>query len=125
MKSDLMNGAQLAFIGDAIISLYVREYLLSLGLTQSKQLQETSVKYVSAKAQSQFMMSLLDQKILSDEELLIYKRGRNHKSESQAKNTDVVTYRQATGLEALFGYWYLNQNETRLKQIWDIMKTSL
>ena len=125
MKSDLMNGAQLAFIGDAIISLYVREYLLSLGLTQSKQLQETSVKYVSAKAQSLFMMSLLDLKILSDDELLIYKRGRNHKSESQAKNTDVVTYRQATGLEALFGYWYLNQNETRLKQIWDIMKTSL
>ncbi|MEI7667760.1 MAG: ribonuclease III domain-containing protein [Erysipelotrichaceae bacterium] len=120
-----MNGAQLAFIGDAIISLYVREYLLSLGLTQSKQLQETSVKYVSAKAQSLFMMSLLDLKILSDDELLIYKRGRNHKSESQAKNTDVVTYRQATGLEALFGYWYLNQNETRLKQIWDIMKTSL
>jgi len=120
-----MNGAQLAFIGDAIISLYVREYLLSLGLTQSKQLQETSVKYVSARAQSQFMMTLLDQNILSDEELLIYKRGRNHKSESQAKNTDVVTYRQATGLEALFGYWYLNQNETRLKQIWDIMKTSL
>jgi len=56
---------------------------------------------------------------------VIYKRGRNHRSDSIAKNADVVTYRQATGFEALIGYWYLTQNESRLKQIWDQMKTTL
>jgi ribonuclease-3 family protein len=122
---DLLNGSALAFIGDAVLSLYVREYLLESGLTKAKDLQETSTKYVSAKAQAKFIQVLLTQNVLSEEELVIYKRGRNHRSDSIAKNADVVTYRQATGFEALIGYWYLTQNETRLKQIWDQMKTTL
>ena len=122
---DLLNGSALAFVGDAVLSLYVREYLLELGLTKAKDLQETSTKYVSAKAQSKFIQLLLTQNVLSDEELVIYKRGRNHRSDSIAKNADVITYRQATGFEALMGYWYLTQNETRLKQIWDQMKTNI
>ena len=68
---------------------------------------------------------LLESNALSEEELLIYRRGRNHRSDSIAKNADVVTYRQATGFEALIGYWHLTQNEARLKQIWDQMKTTL
>jgi len=122
---NLLNGSALAFIGDAVLSLYVREYLLELGLTKAKDLQETSTKYVSAKAQSKFIQLLLTQNVLSEEELVIYKRGRNHRSDSIAKNADVITYRQATGFEALMGYWYLTQNETRLKQIWDQMKTTI
>jgi ribonuclease-3 family protein len=106
---DLLNGSALAFVGDAVLSLYVREYLLEIGLTKAKDLQETSTKYVSAKAQAKFIQYLLTQNVLSEEELVIYKRGRNHRSDSIAKN----------------GYWYLTQNETRLKQIWDQMKTTI
>jgi ribonuclease III family protein len=125
INPDLLNGSALAFIGDAVLSLYVREHLLETGLTKAKDLQETSTKYVSAKAQSQFIMKLLADNVLTPQELLIYKRGRNHRSDSIAKNADVVTYRQATGFEALIGYWYLTLNETRLKQIWDQMKTTI
>jgi len=122
---DLLNGSALAFIGDAVLSLYVREHLLETGLTKAKDLQETSTKYVSARAQAKFVQILLAENVLSAEELVIYKRGRNHRSDSIAKNADVVTYRQATGFEALIGYWYLTQNETRLKQIWNQMKTTI
>ncbi len=125
MKADLLNGSALAFIGDAVLSLYVREFLLESGLTKAKDLQETSTKYVSAKAQAKFIQILLAENALSEEELVIYKRGRNHRSDSIAKNADVVTYRQATGFEALIGYWYLTLNKTRLEQIWNQMKTSI
>lgn len=125
INPDLMNGSALAFIGDAVLSLYVREHLLDLGLTKAKDLQETSTKYVSAKAQAQFVQTLLASEALSEAELVIYKRGRNHRSDSIAKNADVVTYRQATGFEALIGYWYLTHNETRLEQIWNQMKTTI
>lgn len=125
IQPDLLNGSSLAFIGDAVLSLYVRQHLLESGLTKAKDLQETSTKYVSAKAQAQFVQILLSENSLSDEELLIYKRGRNHRSDSIAKNADVVTYRQATGFEALIGYWYLTENKTRLEQIWNQMKTTI
>jgi ribonuclease-3 family protein len=125
IQPDLLNGSSLAFIGDAVLSLYVRQHLLESGLTKAKDLQETSTKYVSAKAQAQFIQILLSENALSEEELLIYKRGRNHRSDSIAKNADVVTYRQATGFEALIGYWYLTENKPRLEQIWNQMKTTI
>jgi ribonuclease III family protein len=125
MNPLLLNGSTLAFVGDAVLSLLVRQHLVEQGLTKAKSLQEASVAYVSAKAQAKFVTRLLENNQLSDEELLIYRRGRNHRSDSIAKNADVVTYRQATGFEALIGYWHLTQNDARLKQIWDQMKTTL
>ena len=125
MNPALLNGSTLAFVGDAVLSLLVRQHLVEQGLTKAKDLQEASVTYVSAKAQAKFVTMLLESNALSEEELLIYRRGRNHRSDSIAKNADVVTYRQATGFEALIGYWHLTQNEARLKQIWDQMKTTL
>ena len=125
MNPTLLNGSTLAFVGDAVLSLRVREHLVGLGLTKAKALQEASVAYVSAKAQAKFVTLLIESNQLSDEELAIYRRGRNHRSDSIAKNADVITYRQATGFEALIGYWHLTQNEARLKQIWDQMKTTL
>lgn len=116
-----LNGNVLAFVGDAVMSLQVREYLVAQGMTRSKKLQETSVKYVSAKAQSAFVLYLLEQGYLDDEELLVFKRGRNYKSESSAKNADIITYRQATGLEALWGYWYLTRNEKRLQEMFELL----
>jgi ribonuclease-3 family protein len=124
MNPELLNGSTLAFIGDAVLSLWVREYLVSLGYTKANDLQKKSIIYVSANAQAKFMLSLLEDKFLSEEETQIYLRGRNHKSSSKAKNADVVSYRIATGFEALIGYWHLNQNETRLRQVWDRLKTT-
>lgn len=125
MNPSLLNGSTLAFVGDAVLSLLVREHLVQQGLTKAKDLQEASVAYVSAKAQAKFVNTLIEAHQLSDDELAIYRRGRNHRSDSIAKNADVITYRQATGFEALIGYWHLTQNEARLKQIWDQVKTTL
>jgi ribonuclease-3 family protein len=97
---------------------------VSLGYTKANDLQKKSIIYVSANAQAKFMLSLLEDNFLNEEEMQIYLRGRNHKSSSKAKNADVVSYRIATGFEALIGYWHLNQNETRLRQVWDRLKTT-
>ncbi|CAM4145248.1 ribonuclease III [Erysipelothrix inopinata] len=116
------SGNVLAFIGDAVLSLQVREYLVSIGISKTKQLQETSVKYVSAKAQANYMMTLIESDSLTEEEMVMYKRGRNAKSASIAKNADVTTYRIATGFEALWGYLYLTQQNERLTFLWNEFK---
>ncbi|MEG0326976.1 MAG: ribonuclease III domain-containing protein [Erysipelothrix sp.] len=116
------SGNVLAFIGDAVLSLQVREYLVSIGISKTKQLQETSVKYVSAKAQANYMMTLIEADSLTEDEMVMYKRGRNAKSASIAKNADVTTYRIATGFEALWGYLYLTQQNERLTFLWNEFK---
>lgn len=113
------NGNTLAYIGDAVMSLQVRSYLIAeKNLQKPNVLQKESVKYVSAKAQANFLNQMLEDNILSDEEIKIVKRGRNAKSDSVAKNVDVLTYRIATGLEALWGYLYLSHQHERLDELW-------
>lgn len=112
------SGNVLAFVGDAVLSLQVRQYLVEQGITKTKQLQETSVKFVSAIAQANFMKSLLEREALTDEEMSIYKRGRNAKSASMAKNADVMSYRIATGFEALWGYLHMEGRQERLDELW-------
>ena len=117
------SGNVLAFIGDAVLSLQVREYLVEeLGITKTKKLQETSVNFVSAKAQAHFMSKLLDEEILTEAEALAYRRGRNASSKSSAKNADIITYRIATGFEALWGYLYLTKQADRLDVLWEKFK---
>jgi len=125
MKPELMNGNTLAFLGDAVLTLKVRELLISRGITHTKKMQEQSIKVVSASAQAAFMQGLIKDSWLSEDEMTIYKRGRNYKPTSKAKNVDILTYKQSTGFEALLGYWYLTNNETRLRQIWDKIETTL
>jgi ribonuclease III family protein len=125
MKPELMNGNTLAFLGDAVLTLKVRELLISRGITHTKKMQEQSIKVVSASAQAAFMQSLIKDQWLTDEEMNIYKRGRNYKPNSKAKNVDILSYKQSTGFEALLGYWYLTKNETRLQAIWDKIETTL
>lgn len=112
------SGNVLAFIGDAVLTLQVREYLVEKGITRTKELQETSVKFVSAKAQASYMEYLLDTNQVTENEMIYYKRGRNAKSNSIAKNADVLTYRIATGFEAFWGYLYLNKETERLNALW-------
>jgi len=125
MNPELLNGSTLAFVGDAILSLYVRDYLVKLGITKTKELQERSVRFVSANAQAKFIQKLLADNFLSEHEVKLFLRGRNHKSDTKAKNADIVTYRQSTGFEALLGYLYLMDNHVRLLQIWEEMKNTI
>lgn len=113
------NGNTLAYVGDAVFSLQVRNYLVKVkNIQKPKLLQKESVEFVSAKAQAVFITKMIEEGILSDEELSIVKRGRNAKSDSVAKNVDVVTYRIATGFEALWGWLYLSDQLERLEALW-------
>lgn len=109
-----MNGIALAYMGDAIYEVYVRRHLLAKGMTKPTKLHHRATHYVSAKAQAFLIEKMLEQELLEKEELDYFKRGRNAKSYTSAKNTSVVTYRISTGFEALFGYLYLSGQKERL-----------
>ena len=119
------SGNVLAFLGDAYLSLQVRSYLIDLGYNQLKKMQETSVLFVSAEGQAKFMNQLLDDNLISEDEMIYYKRGRNAKSRSMAKNAEMIDYRVATGLESLWGYLYLKEDFQRLDQLWSLFKESV
>lgn len=112
-----MNSLVLAYLGDSIYEILIREYLIHQNICKVDELQKEAVKYVSAKAQSNFLKELEENKLLTEEEINIVKRARNHKGNRHPKNTDIVTYKRSTGLEALFGYHYLNGNFERIKEL--------
>ena len=115
----LLNGTALAFLGDAVMSLQVREYLIKeKHLQNTNRLQQESIKFVSAKAQAQALYRMLDENVLNETEIAIVKRGRNAKTETKAKHAAVHEYRMATGLEALWGYLYLMGQQERLDTLW-------
>lgn len=99
----------LAYIGDAIYELVIRSVVVERANRSANDLHKRSVKYVKAEAQAKMIMAL--QEILTEEEMAVYKRGRNAKSYTVAKNASMSDYRKATGFEALMGFLYLtNQN---------------
>ena len=112
-----MNSLVLAYLGDTIYEDYVREYLIKKGIANVNDLQTESIKYSSAKAQAEILKRLMDNNFFSDEELEIIKRARNHKGSSHPRNCDIVTYKYATGLEALIGYLKLEKKESRIDEI--------
>lgn len=112
------NGTTLAYIGDAIMSLLVREMLVEQGYQKPKVLQKKSEAWVSAKAQEKFLNSLLAENFFTDDELAMVMRGRNAKTNSIAKNASVQTYAMATGLEAVFGFLELTKKQERLEALW-------
>ncbi|EJF00139.1 Mini-ribonuclease 3 [Liquorilactobacillus mali] len=112
-----VNGIALAYMGDAIYEVYVRKHLLAKGLTKPNHLHKTATHYVSAKAQSFLAEKMQKQNILNKTELEYFRRGRNAKSHTSAKNTAVITYRISTGFEALFGYLFLSNQESRVTEL--------
>ena len=112
-----INSLVLAYLGDTIYEDYIREYLILKGIGNVNDLQKESIKYVSAKAQAEILKKLMDNNFFTEEELTIIKRARNHKSISHPKNCDIVTYRHATGFEALIGYLKLSGNIKRIEEI--------
>lgn len=107
----------LAYIGDAVYELYIRTFLVSKGNMPVHKLHKQATRYVKAKAQSDIIHGIEDQ--LTEEELIIFKRGRNAKSGTVPKNADITDYRHATGFEALLGYLYLNGKMERLMKLMD------
>lgn len=115
-----LNGLTLAYIGDAVYEVYIRDFLIQKGIVKPNHLHKEATKYVSARAQATIMQGMLAQEgFLSDVEQGVYKRGRNAKSHTTAKNTDVMTYRIATGFEAVVGYLHLHQQAERLQELFD------
>jgi len=112
-----INVLVLAYLGDTIYEDYVREYLIKKGIGNVNDLQLSSIKYVSAKGQARILKELMEQNIFTDEELSIIKRARNHKGVSHPKNCDIVTYKYATGFEALIGYLKLENKIDRIEEI--------
>jgi ribonuclease-3 family protein len=112
-----LNSLALAYMGDAVYEQYIRHHLLSNGNVRPKQLHRLGTEYVSAKAQARIIHCLLEKGFLTEEEQAVVMRGRNAKSGTVPKNTDVQTYRYSTAFEALLGYHYLLQNQTRLEEL--------
>ena len=117
MDINTINIVTLAYLGDAIYEIYIRESLIKKGLAKVEDLQKEAVKYVSAKGQASILNYLLEKNILTEEEIEIVKRGRNHKRSTHPKHTDIITYKLSTGFETLIGYLYLSKKITRLEEI--------
>ena len=105
----------LAYIGDSVYDLIIKTMVVNEGNRQVKKLHQVTSKMVQASAQSEMMRVL--QEILTEEEHAVYKRGRNAKSVSPAKNQSLTDYRRATGFEALIGWLYLKNNWERIMEL--------
>ena len=105
----------LAYIGDAVYELVIRTLLVEQGNTQVNKLHQRASRLVKASAQSQMIQTLTPH--LTEEELSVFRRGRNAKSFTMAKNATMSDYRRATGFEALMGYLYLTEQWERMLEL--------
>ncbi len=117
------NGLLLAYIGDGVLELLVREKLIATGETNTGKLSAMAQKIVCAPAQSEKVELLLP--LLSEEELSIYKLGRNHKVSGKPRHASIVEYHRATGMEALFGYLHLEGREARARELFEELYTNI
>lgn len=104
-------------MGDAVLDQHVRTYIVLKLKSKPNRLHQLSKTYVSAKSQAQTLETLMTMEWFTEEELDIVRRGRNAKSYTKAKNTDIQTYKKSTALEAIIGYLYLDNHNERLEQL--------
>ena len=107
----------LAYIGDDVYDLIVRTVVVERGNRAANTLHKTTSNLVKAQTQAQLVEAIME--MLSDQEQSVYRRGRNAKSYTSAKNASIGDYRKATGLEALLGYLYLTD---RMDRVLELMK---
>lgn len=119
MSVNEINVLVLAYLGDTIYENYVRRYLISIGISNVNDLQNKAINYVSAKSQAKYLTLLLENNLLSSEEIGVVMRARNYKTTSHPKSCDIITYKYATGLEALIGYLDLNNEKQRIDEIFN------
>lgn len=110
-----LNAVALAFVGDAVYSLYVRERLALSGCGKVAQLQKVAAQVVSAKGQSEFLEKLMP--LFTEEEADIFRRGKNAKKATKSKSATSLEYNRSTGFEAVLGYLYLIGEMDRIKEL--------
>ena len=115
MNANEMSTAALAYLGDSVIELLVREKLVSDGFSDSGNLNRESLKYVKAGAQAAAMRNILPS--LTEEEASVFKRGRNMSGGNVPKSATMSEYRTATGMEVLFGYLHVTCKSDRIKEL--------
>lgn len=117
INSDIhsLSPLTLAFVGDSVYDLLVRQHLVTLANYPVKELNKMKVTLVNCKSQADSAKLILDS--LTSDELDVYKRGRNVKVNTPSKHSSIADYHSATGLEALFGYLYLSGNTDRIKEL--------
>lgn len=115
VKPEQYSALALAYIGDAVYDMIIRTVVLNNGLGKVKNFHRQTSSVVKAESQAVLMKAIESE--LTEQELAIYKHGRNAKSSTSAKNASIQAYRIATGFEALVGYWYLNQELDRGMEI--------
>lgn len=108
----------LAFVGDTVFDLFVREMLVCQANRSVNKLHKCATEYVKASAQCEIVNKLMPH--LTEKEISVFKRGRNAHTNHKAKNATECDYHMATGFEALFGYLYLSGNMERLRELFDL-----
>ena len=121
MEAKLMNGLSLAYIGDAYFEILVRQYLLEKGITKVNELHKEAIKFTSGEAQAKFIDLFMQDNILTENEIEIYKKGRNSAT-SHRKNLSSAEYQKATGFEALIGFLYESKDDERINYLFELMK---
>ncbi|MER2114323.1 MAG: Mini-ribonuclease 3 [Solibacillus isronensis] len=114
-----LNALALAYMGDAVLEQRIREHLILSGRAKPNTLHKEATKYVSAKSQSNIVHRMIEENYLTEEEQAVFRRGRNAKSGSVPKNTDVRTYRNSSGFEAVLGFLFLSKQHHRANEIID------
>jgi len=112
MNYELLNGNNLAYIGDAVFELHIRKYLIDKGLTKSNDLRKASIRFVSADAHEIIVKDLLSE--MTAKEMDIFKRGRNNSSLLRSKEAKTRKHQLSSGFEAVIGYCYLMNDQTRI-----------
>ena len=118
IKTGEITGSALAYLGDAVIELMVRQKIVTSVHARAGHLNEIAREYVTAHAQSTAVERILNS--LTESELAIYKRGRNMHGHSVPKSASAVEYRRATGLEVLFASLYLDGKQERLNELFNL-----
>lgn len=117
----LLNGESLAYLGDAIYELKIREYILQKGIQNVNKLHRYAIKFTSGESQAKIMEYLLANDLLSEEEINYYKRGRNSHHSKNRRSISVTSYKMATGFEAMIGFLYLENKNERLSELIDLI----
>lgn len=114
MNPELMNSQVLAYLGDSVIELMTRDYLIKeSGLMKVNELYQKATHFVSAKAHADFIHHCLEISFFNEKEVGLYKRGRNTKN----NKNETAEHRYSTGFEALIGYLYLKEDKKRIEEI--------
>lgn len=114
---EILNSLVLAYIGDCVYELNIRKKMIESNITKANELQTNAKRYVSAKNQACFLKKMIDDCFFDEQEIDIIKRARNTKVNSHPKNTDILTYKHATALEAVIGFHFLQENHNRIEEI--------